>query len=226
MHDQGRHVDLLQVLREVRLGEGLDAVDDPFEARLHPLHPERIAQPLRHLRAGTIGAVERPAQILEELRAVRQNAGADPIEHFHWQAPGVCGCLQHDRRHGANQHRLGDALRAVAADVAGDFSAAGGVTHVDCVAQIERLGERREIVGVGIHLIAVPWLAGSTVTAAVVRDTAVAVEAQKHHLVFPGVRAQRPAVAEDHGSSTAPVLVVEPRAVLGRDRAHRIASSR
>ena len=113
----------------------------------------------------------------------------------------------------------------MAADVAGDFSAAGGVTHVDCVAQIQRLGERREIVGVGIHLIAVPWLAGSTVTAAVVRDTAVAVEAQKHHLVFPGVRAQRPAVAEDHGLSLPPVFVVDPRPVADRDRVMRPRAS-
>ena len=45
--------------------------------------------------------------------------------------------------------------------------------------------------------------------AAVMGDAAVSVGAQKQHLVFPGVRAQRPAMAEDHGLSAAPVLVIE-----------------
>src|ERR1035437_8109990 len=57
--------------------------------------------------------------------------------------------------------------------------------------------------------------------AAVMGDAAVSAGAQKHHLVFPGVRAQRPAMAEDHGLSAAPVLVIDLRAVFRRDRVHR-----
>ena len=45
--------------------------------------------------------------------------------------------------------------------------------------------------------------------AAVVGDAAVAVRGQEEHLVFEGVRAQRPAVAEDHGLPGAPVLVID-----------------
>src|ERR1019366_7063205 len=56
--------------------------------------------------------------------------------------------------------------------------------------------------------------------AAVMGDAAVSADAQKHHLVFPGVRAQRPPVTEDHGLSRAPVLVVDLRAVFGSDRGH------
>src|SRR5450830_1175032 len=56
--------------------------------------------------------------------------------------------------------------------------------------------------------------------AAVMGDAAVSAGAQKHHLVFPGVRAQRPPVTEDHGLSRAPVLVVDLRAVFGSDRGH------
>ena len=128
--------------------------------------------------------------------------------------PGLAARLQHQRRHRADQHRLGDALRAVAADVARDFAAAGRVADVDRVLQIERLDQRREIVGVGVHLVAVPRLARSAVAAAVVRDAAVAVRGEEHHLVFPGVGAERPAVAEDDRLSRAPVLVVDLRAVL------------
>src|SRR5262249_8598586 len=61
----------------------------------------------------------------------------------------------------------------------------------------------------------------AAVTAPVVRDDSIAVRAEKEHLVVPGIAAQRPAVAEDDGLAFAPVLVVDLRPVLGRDRAHR-----
>ena len=204
MDDQRRHVELLEILGEVGLGEGLDAVVDALEAGLHPLQPEGVAQALRDLRARPVGAVERGAEVLEELRAVGQDGGADLVEDLDRQAAGIGGRLQHQRRDRADQHGLGDALRAVAADVAGDFAAAGGVADVDRVLQVERLDQRREVVGVGVHVVAVPRLAGAAMAAAVVRDAAVAACGQEDHLVFPGVGAQRPAVAEDHGLSRCP----------------------
>ena len=97
----------------------------------------------------------------------------------------------------------------MAADVAGDFAAAGGVADVDRVLQVERFDERREVVGVGVHVVAVPGLARAAVAAAVMGDAAVAAGGQEEHLVLQGVRAERPAVAEDDGLSAAPVLVVE-----------------
>ena len=80
---------------------------------------------------------------------------------------------------------------------------------MDRVLQVERFDERREVVGVGVHVVAVPGLARSAMAAAVMGDAAVSAGGQKEHLVFQGVRAQRPAMAEDHGLSAAPVLVVE-----------------
>jgi hypothetical protein len=80
---------------------------------------------------------------------------------------------------------------------------------MDRVRQVERLDERREVVGVGVHVVAVPGLARSPVAAAVMGDAAVSVGAYEEHLVLPGVRAQRPAVAEDDGLALPPVLVVE-----------------
>src|SRR6266700_3060174 len=44
--DQGRNVDLQQVFREVRLGEGLDAVECCFEADLHRPQPEHVPNAL------------------------------------------------------------------------------------------------------------------------------------------------------------------------------------
>src|SRR6266508_4294479 len=81
------------------------------------------------------------------------------------------------------------------------------MTDVDRVLQVERFNER-EVIGVGVHFVAVPWLARPAMPATVVGDTAVSAGGKKHHLVLPGVRAQRPAMAEDHGLSAAPVLVI------------------
>ncbi len=80
-----------------------------------------------------------------------------------------------------------DALGAVAADVAGDFAAAGGVADVNGVVQIERFGERREIIGVGVHLVAFPGLIGAAMAAAIVGDAAETAVGQENHLVFEGV---------------------------------------
>jgi hypothetical protein len=40
------------------------------------------------------------------------------------------------------------------------------------------------------------------------------------HLVFKRIRAERPAMAEDHRLSGTPVFVVDLRAVFGRERTH------
>src|SRR5262249_30875868 len=101
-----------------------------------------------------------------------------------------------------------------------------GMADVDRVLQVEHLDELREVVGVRVHVVAGPRLARTAVAAAVVGDAAVPARGQVEHLVFPGIRAERPAVAEDDGWAAAPVLVVDRRAVLRGDRAHRPVSSR
>ena len=68
------------------------------------------------------------------------------------------------------------------ADVARNFAAAGGVAYVDCILQIELFGEGSEIVGVGVHVVAVPGLRGTAVAAPVVRDDPIAALAEKQHL--------------------------------------------
>jgi hypothetical protein len=100
---------------------------------------------------------------------------------------------------GADQHGLGDALGAVAADVARHLAAAGGVADVDRVLQVELADELGEVVGVGVEVVAVPGLARAAVAAAIVRDAAVAARGEEEHLVLEGVGAERPAVTEDDG---------------------------
>src|SRR5690606_16386805 len=78
---------------------------------------------------------------------------------------------------------------------------------------------RGQVVGIVVHVVAVPGLAGAAVAAAVVGDHAIAVGGEEQHLRFPAVRVQRPAVAEgDHRAVLrAPVLVVQAHAVGGDD---------
>jgi hypothetical protein len=63
----------------------------------------------------------------------------------------------------------------VAAKIAGDFTAARGVADVDRVLQVKRVDEHGEIISIGVHVVAVPRLARSAVSAAVMGDAAVSV---------------------------------------------------
>src|ERR1700683_753944 len=92
-------------------------------------------------------------------------------------------------------------------DVTGNFSAAGGVGHMDRVLQIKIFSQRREIVGVCVHVVSVPSLRGTAVASTVSRDDAVAALAEVQHLTVPVVRGERPAVAKDYGLAFSPVSV-------------------
>ena len=110
----------------------------------------------------------------------------------------------------------------MAADVAGHLAAACGVADQHGIMQIERLDERCQVVGVVVHVVAVPGLAGAPTAAPVMGDGAIAMGGHDDQLVVPGVGIERPAVAEDDGLPRAPVLVKDLGAVLCSDgaRAH------
>jgi len=139
-------------------------------------------------------------------------------EHHHWQAARVRMRLQHPRRHRADEHSLGGARGSMTADIASGFAAARRMADVNRVFQVERCGEGSKIIGVGFHFVAVPWLAGAAMAATVVRDAAEAAVGKKEHLVLPSVRGEWPAVTENHGLTCAPVLVMNLRAILCRNR--------
>jgi hypothetical protein len=100
------------------------------------------------------------------------------------------------------------------------LAAAGGMTDVNGVLQIELRGQRRQVIGVMIHVVSVGDLRGSAMTAAVVRDDAIAVVEEEQHLRVPVVGRQRPAVGEHDRLSLAPVLVENFGAVARRDKRH------
>src|ERR1022692_2824057 len=125
--NQGWHVELLEVLREVRLGKRPDAVELVLETALHGPKPECVPNALADLRARSVGAEERRGEILEELRAVGGDAGADGIKLLERQAGRIGMHLEDQWRHRAHQYNPGDAFGAVASDIAGDFPSAGRV---------------------------------------------------------------------------------------------------
>src|SRR6266849_9632108 len=93
--------------------------------------------------------------------------------------------------------------------------------------QIKCVDERRQVVSVVVHVVAVPGLAGSAMSATVMGDGAIAPGSQEERLVVPGIGIERPAMAEDDGLARAPVLVKNRRAVLGGNgtRTHGVKSS-
>jgi hypothetical protein len=101
-----------------------------------------------------------------------------------------------------------------------DFAATGGVADVDSVLQIEMRRQRRKVVGIMVHVMAVGRLGRSSVASSVMGDHAVAVTEEKQHLRVPVIGRQRPTMAEDDGLSLAPILVVNLRSVFGCNRVH------
>src|SRR5579872_4370675 len=70
MHDQCRHIELLEIIVEVGLGKCLDTFVEVLEAAPHTPQPELIQHPLRDFCPRTIGAIEGDGEVLPELRGV------------------------------------------------------------------------------------------------------------------------------------------------------------
>jgi hypothetical protein len=141
--------------------------------------------------------------------AVGQLAGAQAVEHLARQAARIGLGLEHQRRHRRDQAGLGDACGAVAADITRHFAAARRKAEQHRVPDVQVVEQLGQVVGVVVHVVAVPRLARAAVAAAVVGDAAVALAGEEDHLRFPAVRVQRPTVAEHDGLAAAPVLVIE-----------------
>src|SRR5688572_9090383 len=77
-----------------------------------------------------------------------------------------------------------------------------------------------------VHVVTVPWLAGTAMSPTVVGDDAESLVGEKEGLAFPAVGTERPAMAQrdDRAVFRTPVLVVEADAILGADPIHWSAS--
>src|SRR3989475_2456617 len=70
-------------------------------------------------------------------------------------------------------------------------------------------GQRRKVVGIVIHVMAVARLGGPAMASSVMGDDAIALFEEEQHLRVPIIGRQRPAVAEHDGLTFAPVLIID-----------------
>src|ERR1700693_4646107 len=103
------------------------------------------------------------------------------------------------------------------ADVARDLTTTRGLSDVGRLGQVELFAERRQVVGVGVHVIALETLGRPSVTPAIVRDRAIAVRREEEQLCVPRVGIEWPAVAEDDRLTRPPIFVKDLRPVVGCD---------
>jgi hypothetical protein len=196
------------------------------EARQHSLQPERLTHSFRDLRGRTVVSIEWQRKVFEELGAVTLDALTQSFESVDRQSGGVRFRLQHQRRNRPDEHRLGHMAGAVSPDVTGDFAAARRVANMNRILETEFCCELGQIIGVRVHIIAVPRLARTPMPAAVMGYAAVSARGEKEHLVFKRISVERPAVTEDHRLPAAPVLVLDLGAIFGAEHTHGIISLR
>jgi hypothetical protein len=110
----------------------------------------------------------------------------------------------------------------VASNIAGDLTAAGGVTDVNRILEAEVLDDSGRVGSVVVHVVPVAHLGGATVAASVMRDDSIPVSQEEKHLGVPVVGGEWPAVVEDDRlrSFGTPVLIEDFDAVFGCYEAH------
>ena len=99
-----------------------------------------------------------------------------------------------------------------------NLAAAGRVAHMDGMLEIKVGGQRREVIGIVIHIMAVGGLARAPVTPPIMRDHSIAVLQEEQHLCIPIVGRERPTMGEHHRLPTPPILEEYRDPVVRPDR--------
>src|SRR6266478_3141878 len=220
MQDQGWYVDFLEILGEVCLGKRFDAVVCSNNRYLHSLQPECVPNTLRNLRIGVVVSVKGDSKVLKELRAICSHASANLVEGRQREAAWILLGFQHKWRDRADQHGLRYSLGSVPPDVAHDLTAPCGMADQSYVFQIQLVEQRSQVIGIRIHVVAIPRLARTSMAAAVVGNNAIAVLSEEQHLCIPGVCVQRPSMRKNDRRPCAPIFVENRGSIFGFDRIH------
>ena len=109
-----------------------------LDASQHALQPPALTDPFRDFCPRPVVSVKRERDLLVELRAVGHECCPKAVEDREGEAARILFRLQHERWHGADEHRLGDTFGAMAAEIAGNLAAAGGMPNHDGILEIER----------------------------------------------------------------------------------------
>src|SRR5437016_5454808 len=89
------------------------------------------------------------------------------------------------------------------------LAATGRMADVNCIPQVEMVGDGLQIVGIVVEVMAVGYLRRTAVASSVMGDDAIAVFEEEQHLRVPVIGRKRPAVAEDEGLSFAPIFIID-----------------
>ena len=225
VHDQHRTADLGDVWGEVGHPEGIDASRRRQRARLQRDPPVPVQHRLAHRAAERADAVEELEETLQEGGPVLDDALLDLVDHLRRRPVGVVLALQeprHDR--GQERHPL-HPLAGVAGHAAGDLSAAHRKADQRGAVQFQRVHDRGKVVGQRVIVITAQRLVRPAKAAPVIAHHPIARLDQRAGLMFPRIRRQRPAVDQDDGPALAPVLGVNPHAVVGFDPGHGMLRS-
>src|SRR5580698_8892894 len=98
------------------------------------------------------------------------------------------------------------------------------MANMDRILHIEMSSHRGQVVRIVIHVMAVAYLGGPSMTTAVVRDHAIAMIEEEQHLRVPVIGGKRPAVGKHDGLSGSPVLVIDFDSVFRRYCGHENVS--
>jgi hypothetical protein len=90
--------------------------------------------------------------------------------------------LDHQRRNRADERCLRHAIRAMPRDVADYFAAAGRVTDMHGILEVQVRGQRRQVIGIVIHIVTVCRLARASMAAAVMGDDPIAAIQEENEL--------------------------------------------
>src|SRR5262249_58913445 len=118
-----------------------------------------MACPRRDCRSGPVGAEKRQSKVPVELRPILDQAASQSVKRFDRKSFQVGTGFHHDWRHCADEHCRGNTLGAITPDVSRNLTSPSRVAYHSDVLEVESLNHARQILGVGIHLIAIPRLA-------------------------------------------------------------------
>jgi hypothetical protein len=174
----------------------LDAVVGVLVAGHHALHPEGIDQALRYLRTGRLKPKKGPeAMSLYSCERSAMEAARMPSKNSSSKPSGLASVFSISGGTAPTSTAL--ATRSGTSLVTRDLTAASRVADQHGILQTRFFDQFRQIVGVLIHVVAIPRLVGTSMPATVMSDDAIAVGGEEQHLRFPRVRAEGSAMAED-----------------------------
>src|SRR6266849_4593037 len=95
------------------------------------------------------------------------------------------------------------------AEIMHHLAAAGRMTDVNRILQVEMIGDGLQIVGIVIHVVPAAGLTRATMSTPVSRNDAETFADEKKHLRVPIIRRERPAVTEHNRLPAAPVFIID-----------------